>query len=92
MGRVERELQSYGDIVGLVFGAWGEGSKGEHTLVETMSECRLTSQAMIRGRMERKEKKSVVVGQIPRCLSVAVVRANATCLLDRLHQVAKANA
>ena len=49
----------------------------------------MKSQAMIRGRMEREEEKSVVVGQIRRCLSVAVVRANATCLLDRLHQVGR---
>ena len=30
-----------------------------------------------------------MVGQIRRCLSVVVVRANATCLLDRLHQVGR---
>ena len=35
------------------------------------------------------EDKSVIVGQIRRCLSVAAVRANATCLLDRLHQVGR---
>ncbi|MCP4295290.1 MAG: hypothetical protein GY786_06765 [Proteobacteria bacterium] len=33
--------------------------------------------------------KSVVVGQIRCCLSVLVVRASATCLLDRLHQVGR---
>ena len=86
-GRVERELNSYGAIQGLVFGAWGEASKGVHDLVETMADCRVRSQAMVRGRLLGGEEKSVVVGQIRRCLSVATVRANTSCLLDRLQQV-----
>ena len=87
VGRVERELSSYGEIQGLVFGAWGEASKGVHELVETMAKCRVRSQAMTKGRLMGGEEKSVVVGQIRRCLSVAAVRANSRCLLDRLHQV-----
>ena len=37
----------------------------------------------------REEVKSVVIGQIRHCLSVSVVRATSTCLLDRLHQVGR---
>ena len=87
--RVERELNGYGDIQDLVFGAWGEASKGVHELVETMAECRVRSQAMSKGRLLGREDKSVVVGQIRRCLSVASVRANSRCLLDSLQQVGR---
>ena len=87
VGRVERELSSYGEIQGLVFGAWGEASKGVHELIETMAKCRVRSQAMTKGRLMGGEEKSVVVGQIRRCLSVVTVRANSRCLIDRLHQV-----
>ena len=87
VGRVERELNSYGEIQGLVFGAWGEASKGVHELVETMAICRVRSQAMSQGRLLGGEEKGVVVGQIRRCLSIAAVRGNTSCLPDRLQQV-----
>ena len=72
-----------------MFGAWGEASKDVHSLVETLAECRLRSQALSRGRVEGEEVKSVLVGQIRRCLSVSVIRATTSCLLDRLHQVGR---
>ena len=89
IGRVERELAKFGTIQGLVFGAWGEASKGVHELVETLANCRVRSQSIQSGKEQGEGEKSIIVGQIRRCLSVAVVRANATCLLDRLHQVGK---
>ena len=88
MGRVERELQRYGQILGLVFGAWGEASRDVHLLVDVMANSRLRSQQLTQhSRVGVREEKSVVVGQIRRCVSVAVMRANSACLLDRLHQV-----
>ena len=52
----------------------GEGSKGDHKLVESMAELRMKSQALItdRGMMDREAEKRVVVGHIRWCLSVAV--------------------
>ena len=45
-GPVERKLEVYGDLLGLCFGAWGEGSDGVHQLVQTLAESRLKFQCL----------------------------------------------
>jgi len=43
-GPVERKLDEYGVIMGLCFGAWGEGSKDVHELVDVIAKSRLKHQ------------------------------------------------
>ena len=42
-----------GEILGLVFGAWGEGSLEVHSLVETLAQCRLRFQKQQEGRPDQ---------------------------------------
>ena len=46
IGPVERKLQQYGDIHGLVVGAFGEGSEDMHTFVQTLAESKVNAMGL----------------------------------------------
>ena len=83
-GPVLRHLNQYGDVLGLVVEAWGEGSEDLHNLLRTIALSRLSAIGLARGRPGSEEELAVIVGQVRRRLSVAAIRANSTCLLSRL--------
>ena len=86
IGPVERRLGEFGEVHGLVVGAFGEGSEDLHNLLQVMAESRVTCVDLLRGQpgAGAREELGVVVGQLRRRLSVAAVRANSNCLLTRL--------
>ena len=81
---MERNLEEFGDLLGLVVGAWGEGSEDLHNLVQVLAQSRVDSVGRARGRPASEAELGVAVGQIRRRLSVACLRANMTCLLTRM--------
>ncbi len=83
-GPLQRRLESYGTLVCLVSGAWGEGSSDLHGLVQTIAEARLEKQGLARGRQGSEAELGVLVGQVRRALSTTAVRAQAELLLNRL--------
>ena len=87
VGPVERKLEQYGDLQGLVVGAFGEGSDDLHNLVQVMAESRVRAMGLARGRPGTETELGVVVGQVRRRISVASVSAQAECLLARLSYV-----
>ena len=86
-GPVERRLEEFGDLIGLVFGAWGEASEGVHRLIQAMAEARMRYQSLQSGKPGSAAELGVIVGQIRRKLSLAAVKAQTECLLAKLHQV-----
>ena len=86
-GPVEQKLEQFGDLLGLVFGAWGEASEGVHTLIEIMATSRLNSQERTRGRPGNKQELGLITAQIRRRLSQVVIKAQVNCLLNRLHLI-----
>ena len=92
-GPVERRLDEFGEIIGLVFGPWADASKDVHDLVARLAESRLKFQMLQQGRPEggSDNELAVIVGQIRRKLSLAVTKANVVCLLSKLHQVGPGN-
>ena len=88
-GPVERKLEEFGEIMGLCFGAWGEGSRDVHDLVEVLAKSRLKAQMLEVGRHDEgsNNELALVTGQIRRKLSETVVKSQVNCLLSRLHQV-----
>ena len=90
---MERKLDEYGEIMGLCFGAWGEGSKEVHDLIEILAQSRLKFQMLQEGRPDEgsDNEKALIVGQIRRILSATAVKAQVQCLLARLHQVGPGN-
>ena len=90
-GPVERRLNEFGEIIGLCFGAWGEGSEDVHKLVNIIAESRLKHQGLKFGKPGSKYELGMLVGQVRRRLSVATLKAQVNCLLSRLHQVGPGN-
>ena len=86
-GPLERRLDSFGKLEGLVVGAWGEGSKDLHALVKTMAEARVLASSQARGFVAGEGELSIATANIRRVLSCVFVRAQALCLLARLSQV-----
>ena len=87
IGPVERKLNQYGELQGLVVGAFGEGSEDLHTLVQTLAESKVNSMGLARGREGTEAELGTVVGQVRRMLSTASIRAQAQCLLTRMANV-----
>ena len=77
VGRVDRKLTEYGQVRGLVFGAFGEASEGVHNLVQRIAESRVKAMGLQQGRDTYKGEMGVLVGQVRRILSVTAVRAQA---------------
>ena len=50
MGPVERRLEEYGDLLGLVVGTWGEASEDLQNLVQAIAQATVTSVGLARGR------------------------------------------
>ena len=90
-GPVERRLDEFGNLIGLCFGAWGEASTDVHNLIQTLAESRLKFQGLQAGRPRSKQELGLIVGQVRRRLSLAAVKAQADCLLSRIHQVGPGN-
>ena len=91
-GPVESRLDEFGEVLGLCFGAWSEASEDVHRLVTALAEARLKFQGMQRGRPGTKQELGIITGQIRRRLSLAVTKAQTSCLLARIHQVGPGNA
>ena len=53
VGPIERKLSEYGDLLGLVVGAWGEGSEDLHTLVQVLAQSKVDSVGKARGGLPR---------------------------------------
>ena len=85
-GPVEAKMREFGEVKGLVFGAFGEASAAVHELVQIIAEARLEKQAQGAG-VSRKALMGQLVSQVRKALGVQAVRAQAQLLLDRLHQV-----
>ena len=84
---MENKLRQFGEIQGLVVGAFGEGSEDLHSLVQTIAESKVTAMGLSRGRQGTEAEVGVVVGQVRRMISTASVRAQAQCLLTRMSSV-----
>ena len=86
-GPVENKLMQYGDLQGLVVGAFGEGSEDLHGLVQLLAESKVKAMGLSRGREGTEAELGMLVGQIRRMLSTVNVRAQAQCLLTRMNSI-----
>ena len=87
VGPVERKLESFGAVKGLVFGAFGEGSEDVHSLINSVVSCRARTLALQWGRECGEGERAAIVGEVRRRLSVAAVKAQADCLLNRMSSI-----
>ena len=84
-GPVEARLRGYGQVKGLVFGAFGEASEAVHEFVQVVAKGRATGVPGREGGSKGEVAK--LVGQVRRQLGVAAVKVQAKLLLERLQLV-----
>ena len=86
-GPVSRRLAEYGEVIPLCFGGYGEASKEVHEIIDTFTKTRLKKQGMARGRQGSDQELAIITSQLRRRISSATIRANYTCMLERMTQV-----
>ena len=87
VGPLERRLQGYGRLQCLVMGAFQEGSKDLHALLEVLADSRLRMKGLARGREGSEWEKSSIMSDLRRELSLAGAKAYSACLLGRVARV-----
>ena len=86
IGPLETRLQEFGEIIGLVFGAWAEGSEGVHHLIQVLAKARVDHLGLNIGHQKGSSELGIIVGQIRRRISLCVIKAQVDCLISKLHQ------
>ena len=89
-GALVARLQSYGELQCYVAGAWADGSKHLHSLLQSCAESRVEHLIRSTGRQELQGQMSVIVSQLRRRVSTCVVRSNAQCLISRVGVISPA--
>ena len=87
VGPLVRRLESYGQLQGLVLGAFQEGSKDIHALLDTLADSQLKAKGLARGREGSNQERATILAGMRRRLSMAAAKGYSTCLLDRLSRV-----
>ena len=83
-GPLVRRLNSYGPLIGLVVGAFQEGSKDLHALLGTLADSQLRAKGLARGREGTDQERSIILAGLRRALSMAAAKANSACILERV--------
>ena len=87
VGPLVRRLDSFGRLQGLVMGAWQEGSKDLHDLLDTLAESKLNAMGLARGMQGTEMERGTILGQFRRRLSVAAAKAQSACLIGKVSKV-----
>ena len=74
VGRVQRKLETFGEVRRLVFGAFGEVSEGVHVLIQVFAQSGLRAVGLQRGRLCDKGELGILVERIREQLSKTPVR------------------
>ena len=69
VGPVERKLEQFGELRGLVVGAFGKGSEDIHMLIDTLAESRVQALGLQKGKQGMEAEIGATKGQIRRMLS-----------------------
>ena len=83
-GPLVTRLRTFGRLRGLVVGAWGEGSRDLHSLLDTLADYRLRAVGLARGRVGSDSDRGQILSQFRRVLSTTAVRSQSLTLVLRL--------
>ena len=86
-GPLVRRLAGYGQLQGLVVGAFQEGSQDLHALLETLADSKIRAMGLARGREGTENERATVMAGLRRKLSMTAAKANSACLLDRIDRI-----
>ena len=82
-----RRLEGYGRLLTWVMGAWQEGSKDLHGLLDLLADAKVQPLGLARGREATEWERAMILSGYRRVLSTAAARASSGCLLGRLARV-----
>ena len=84
VGPLVQQLESWGELRGLVVGQFGEGSQDLYGLLRDLAEAKVLSDARARGESPSDYQLGLVLSHYRRLLSTVAVRAQANCLITRM--------
>ena len=90
-GPLVRRLERHGRLLTWVMGAWQEGSKDLHSLLDTLADHKVQVLGLARGREASERERAQIVSGYRRTLSTTAARASSGCLLGRLAKVGEAH-
>ena len=91
VGPLVRRLDSYGQLQGLVLGAFQEASKDVHSLLDILADSRVKAMGLARGREGTDQERAAILSGFRRQLSMTAAKAYSACLLDRLGRIGEGN-
>ena len=74
VGPLVRRLEGYGQLQGLVIGAFQEASKDLHDLLHTMADAKVTAKGLARGREGTNQERSIILAGLRRELSMTAAK------------------
>ena len=90
-GPLLRRLERYGRLLTWVMGAWQEGSRDLHSLLDTLADHKVAVLGLARGREASEQERAQILSGYRRTLSTTAARATSGCLLGRLAKVGESN-
>ena len=87
VGPLVRRLNSYGQLQGLVIGAFQEGSKDIHTLLDVLADSQMKAKGLARGREGSNQERATILAGLRRRLSMVAAKAYSACLMERVSRV-----
>ena len=86
-GPLVRRLERHGTLLTWVMGAWQEGSKDLHGLLDILADNKIHALGLARGRETSERERAQILSSYRRILSTTAARASSGCLLGRLAKV-----
>ena len=86
-GPLVRRLEGYGELLTWVVGAFQEGSRDLHNLIEMLADNKAAVIGLQRGREASDHERSQILSGYRRTLSTTSARASSGCLLGRIAKV-----
>ena len=83
-GPLMRRLQGYGRLHLWVMGAWQEGTKDLHSLLDLLADMKVRRMGLAMGRELSDRERAKVLSDYRRILSVTAARATSGCLIGRV--------
>ena len=90
-GPLVRRLERFGNILTWVIGAWQEGSKDLHDLLDLLADHKVAVLGLARGREASEIERAQILSGYRRTLSTTAASASSGCLLGRLAKVGEAH-
>ena len=88
VGPLQQRLESFGKLLCLVAGQYGEVSQDFHTLLKDLAASKAAHISHMEGRPVSESERGLLLHQLRRRISVSIISAQSSCLLSRLGHMA----